>query len=137
MVRTSLLALVAPLALVATAFSADTASAADRFAVTGIENKSTHTIRYQYKWGNGSWQSATLKPGERRLHWYTYPKANENKSPELDIRFDSEFDPKQKPFFITYKVKRNHAPVHDWAYAHKYVFKNDGNKYYVDLYEEK
>ncbi len=137
MIRLSLLALAAPVALVATMFSPGTAEAANRFAVTGIENKSTHTITYSYKWGNDPWHTATIKPGEQRLHWWTYDKANENHSPDFHVRFDSEFDPKQKPFFISYKLKRSAAPAHDWEDAHKYVFKNDGNKFFVDLYEKK
>lgn len=137
MVRSTLLALVAPAALAVTLFSPGAAEAANRFAVTGIENKSTHTITYQYKWGADPWHTATLKPGETRLHWWTYDKANENKSPDFRVRFDSEFDPKQKPFFIEYKLKRSAAPAHDWEDAHKYVFKNDGNKFFVDLYEKK
>jgi hypothetical protein len=137
MVRSTLLALAAPLALTAAMFSPGTAEAANRFAVTGIENNSTHTITYSYHWGDGAWKTVTLKPGTRELHWWTYSKANENHSPELHVKFDSEFDPQQKPFFITYKLKRSAAPAHDWEDAHKYTFKNDGNKFFVDLYEKK
>ncbi len=122
-------------AIAATMLSPGTTSALNRFAVTGIEDSSTNTITYQYMWGNDPWHNATQKPGEQRLHWHTYAKANENKSPEFHFKFDSEFDPKQKPFFITYKLKKNAAPAHDWEVAHKYVFKNDGNKFFVDLYE--
>ncbi len=137
MFRTTLLALAAPIALAATLFSPNTAEAANRFAVTGIENKSTHTVIYSVKWGDGAWHKVTLKPGERWLHWHTYAKANENKSPSLTIRFDSEFDPNMKPFFIEYALKRSAAPAHDWEDAHKYVFRNDGNKYFIDLKEVK
>jgi len=135
MIRSSLLALAAPIALAATMFSPAKAEAANRFAVTGIENKSTHTVKYQIKWGDGAWHTITLKPGERWLHWHTYSKPNENHSPKLTIRFDSEFDPKQKPFFIEYALKRNAAPAHDWEDAHKYVFRNDGNQFFIDLKE--
>ena len=137
MVRSSLMALVAPVAIAAAMFSPAKAEAANRFAVTGIENKSTQTIKYSYKWGNDAWVTATLKPGEQRLHWLTYGTVNENKSPAFRVRFDSEFDPKQKPIFIEYVLKKNAAPAHDWEDAHKYVFKNDGNQFFVDLYEKK
>jgi hypothetical protein len=137
MIRTSLLALAAPLALAATMFSPAKAEAANRFAVTGIENKTQHTVTYQVKWGDGDWKSITLKPGQRWMHWYTYPKVNDNKSPKLTIKFDSEFDPKQKPIVIEYVLKKNAAPAHDWEDAHKYVFVDDGNKYFIDLKEQK
>ena len=137
MIRSSLLALAAPLAVAATMMNPAPAEAADRFAVLGIENKSTHTITYSYKWGNEAWKSITLKPGARQLHWWTYAKVNDDHSPNFTIRFDSEFDPNQKPIFIEYALKRYAAPAHDWEDAKKYVFRNDGNNLYVDLKEVK
>jgi hypothetical protein len=136
MFRTTLLALAAPLAIAATVFSPSKAEAANRFAVVGIENTTQNTINLQHKWGDGEWKKDVLKPGERKWFWHTYAFAGENKSPRFHVRFDSDLQP-GKLFTINYDLKKNAAPAHDWEDAHKYVFKYDGNRTFIDLYEKK
>ena len=136
MFRSSLLALIAPLAFAGTLFSANTAQAANRFAVVGIENTTQHTIKLQHKWGDGEWKTDVLKPGEKKWFWWTYSVANENKSPRFHVRFDSDMHP-GKLFEIDYDLKKNAAPAHEWENAHKYIFNYDGNKSYIDLYEKR
>ena len=133
MVRSTLLALAAPLALTATMFSPAKAEAANRFAVVGIENTTQNTINLQHKWGDGEWKTDVLKPGDRKWFWWTYSKQNENKSPKFHVRFDSDLQP-GKVFTINYGLKKYSAPAHDWEDANKYVFKFDGNNKFIDLY---
>ncbi|HEY1186430.1 MAG TPA: hypothetical protein VGE74_02185 [Gemmata sp.] len=136
MIRSTLLALVAPVAIAATLFSPAKAEAANRFAVVGIENTTQHTVRLSHKWGDGQWRTDVLKPGERKWFWHTYTVANENKSPRFHVKFDSDLKPGEV-FTINYDLKKNAAPAHDWENAHKYAFKYDGNKTFIDLYEKK
>lgn len=136
MVRSHLLALGAPLAVAAALLTPTNADAANRFAVVGIENTTQHTIRLSHKWGDGEWHTDVLKPGERKRYWHTYAFANENKSPRFHVRFDSDLTP-GRLFTINYDLKKNAAPAHDWADAHKYAFTYDGNRTFIDLIEKK
>ena len=77
-----------------------------------------------------------LKPGEKKWFWWTYDFANEDKSPPFHVRFDSDLKPGEV-FEIGYHLKKNAAPAPDWKYAHKYIFKYDGDRKYIDLYELK
>lgn len=114
--------------------TAQSASASNRYAVTTIENPfSNITITYQYKWGNGQWRSATLYPGQSRWHSWQYRFANENRSPKLYIRFDSDRRA-GVTYFQTYSLVRYAVP--DQASRGKvYRFKFNGPaRQYIDLY---
>jgi hypothetical protein len=132
MLRTMTLALAVPLAL-ATIWDSPKAEAADRFGVVGIENTTRVTIRLQHRWGNGQWSTDVLGPGGRKWYWSEYRVANEDKSPPFHVRFDSDLSPGQ--FYEKYDLKKNRAPDHDWNYAHKYAFKYNGNRSFIELYE--
>ena len=110
--------------------------AANRFAVVGVENGTHVTIRMEHKWGDGSWKLDVLPPGGRKWLWHTYDNPNENRSPRFHLRFDSDLQP-GKRFDINYDLKKRAAPAHDWEDAHKYVFRFDGNRNYIDLYEKR
>jgi hypothetical protein len=136
MIRSSLMALIAPVAIAAGMFAPSKAEAAERYAVVGIENTTKNTINLQHKWGDGKWHTDVLKPGEKKWYWWTYEFANEDKSPPFHVRFDSDLKPGEV-FEIGYHLKKNAAPAPDWKYAHKYIFKYDGDRKYIDLYELK
>lgn len=109
-----------------------TVVAANRFAVVGIENGTHVTIRLQHKWGDGAWRSDVVRPGGRKWFWHEYDRANENRSPRFHVRFDSDLNPGEV-FTINYDLKKNAAPAHEWENAHKYVFRYDGHRKYIDL----
>jgi hypothetical protein len=110
--------------------------AANRFGVVGVENGTHVTIRMHHKWGDdGSWAVDVLQPGARKWFWQTYDRANENRSPKFHVQFDSDLNP-GKLFSINYDLKKNAAPAHEWENAHKYVFKYDGTRNYIDLYQQ-
>jgi hypothetical protein len=111
-----------------------TLAAASRFAVVGVENGTQVTIRLQHKWGDGAWRTDVLRPGARKWFWHEYDRANENRSPAFRVRFDSDLNPGEM-FQINYALKKNAAPAHEWENAHKYVFRYDGNRNYIDLYD--
>ena len=135
MLRKTALTLAIPLTLAATLCGSRTAEAADRFGVVGIENKTRVPIRLQHRWGDGEWRVDLLGPGTRKWYWWEYQAANENRSPPFHVKFDSDLSPGQ--FFEKYDLKKRAAPAHDWDFAHKYVFKYNGNTSFVDLYDQR
>jgi hypothetical protein len=113
----------------------ETADAADRFGVVGIENSTQVTVRLQHRWGDGSWDLDVLSPGGRKWFWSEFQVANQDKTPPFHVRFDSDLSPGK--FVEKYNLKMNQAPDHDWNFSHKYILKYDGNRTFVDLFEEK
>ena len=111
-----------------------TVAAANRFAVVGVENGTQVTIRLQHKWGNGEWRTDVLRPGYKKWFWREDDHANQNSSAPFHVRFDSDLNPGQM-FSINYALKKNASPAHEWANAHKYIFRYDGTRNYIDLYE--
>lgn len=133
MFRRRALVLVGLLAPGTVLFGLRPAEAADRFAVVGIENTTRATIHLQHRWGDGQWSEDVLAPGARKWYWHEYARADENKSPPFNVRFDSDLSPGR--FTEKYHLKKNSAPAHDWNYAHKYVFRYDGNSKFIELFE--
>ncbi|HMF98442.1 MAG TPA: hypothetical protein VKE96_29280 [Vicinamibacterales bacterium] len=131
--QTMRVALVA-LTLAATGLAA-VVGAANRFAVVGVENGTHVTIRMHHRWGDGSWTTDVLQPGGRKWFWQTYDYANENRSDRFHVRFDSDLHPGQM-FTIDYDLKKNAAPAHEWENAHKYIFRYDGSRNFIDLYQQ-
>ena len=112
------------------------ANAADRFGVIGVENSTKVVIRLQHRWGtSGAWASDTLPPGERKWYWWTFTKPNEDKTPQFQVRFDSDLSPGQ--FVENYDLTAYQAPAHEWVNAHKYIFRYDGGGKFIELYDEK
>ena len=111
------------------------AVAADRFAVIGIENSTHVNVRYQHRWGEGNWGNDALAPGERKWYWHEFKFANEDKNPPFHMRFDSDLSP--GTFVEKYHLIGYSAPDHNWDMAHKYIFKYDRSKNFVDLFDER
>ena|SRR5262245_45430982 len=128
-------AVVGLMIFMATDLAATRAQAANRFAVVGVENSTNVTIRLHHKWGDGEWQRDVIPPGGRKLFWWTYAHANDNRSPKFHVRFDSDLHP-GKMFNIDYDLTKRPAPAHDWEDAQKYVFRYDGNRNYIDLHRK-
>lgn len=110
-------------------------TAANRFAVVGVENGTHVAIRMQHKWGDGQWATDVLQPGGKKWFWQTYEHANDNRSPRFHVQFDSDLSP-GRVFNIPYELKKNAAPAHEWENAHRYIFRYDGNTNYIDLREQ-
>jgi hypothetical protein len=109
--------------------------AADRFGVVGIENATHVTVRFQHKWGDRSWNEDVLAPGQRKWFSWQYTHANEDRSPPFHVKFDSDLSPGK--FFEGYHLEAYRAPDHGWDFAHKYIFKYDRTKNFIDLFDEK
>ena len=111
------------------------AAAADRFAVIGIENATHVTVRYQHRWGEGGWGEDVLAPGQKKWYWHEFKFANEDKNPPFHMKFDSDLSPGQ--FWEKYHLIAYRAPDHSWDFSHKYIFKYDRSKNFIDLFDEK
>lgn len=75
--------------MVVAALTASAATArAGEFAMITIENGTTSTIPYQFRWGSdGEWEDHTLYPGEYANH--AYPLDDDGNAPTPYIRFDN------------------------------------------------
>lgn len=78
-------------ALLLSAIAAAPAQAGTKYALTCIGSETGYTINYQYRWGNnGSWQTASVKPGAWKNHRYNYKYEGENSAPQLQVRYDDD-----------------------------------------------
>jgi hypothetical protein len=110
------------------------AQAADRYAMTCIENKTNITLRYRVKWGNGGWTSWSVAPGRRVSHWYEYPRGKEGRSPPLYINFDDDLSGKVKSREYRLESYRSPQTTDCIRYGREYQFRFDGSaRKFIDL----
>ena len=110
------------------------AEAADRYAMTCLENKTSVTLNYSYRWGDdGQWKKHSLSPGSRTAHAWPYTKDKVGYSPDLVVKFDDNLSGLTKWRDKTLQSYR--APQEtDCRYGKKYHFHYDGSaKKYIDL----
>jgi hypothetical protein len=116
------------------AFVTSQAVASSRFAMSCIENKTDITINYSFKWGDGSWKSYSLEPGERISHTWEYERGHEGYSPNLYVTFDDDLSGGVKK--RSYVLERYGAPQKTdcKSYGKEYRFVYDGSaKKFIDL----
>lgn len=77
-------------ALLSTALIAQASSEDDFYDLVCIYNQTNVTINFRYRWGNGSWTTTQVQPGYMQSIWWEYDYPNEDWSPKLTIRFDSD-----------------------------------------------
>lgn len=135
MTRTRILALATTLALAATLCNTPRAEAVDRFGVVGIENATQVTIRLNHRWGDAQWTLDVLAPGQRKWYWWTFSRPNEDRTPPFHVQFDSDLSPGK--FVEKYDLRPYQASAHEWENAHKYIFRYDSGKKFIELYDEK
>ena len=66
------------------------ASAVDRYDGVAITNRTGVTVTYSVRWGDGPWQTGSVRPGGVITHYWSYKKPNVRDSPRLQIRFDAD-----------------------------------------------
>lgn len=118
--------LIAPMLL-----GAPSTDAADRFAMTCIENRTRITLNYSVRWGSGSWSRASVGPGRRISHTY---RLRDGGAPTLYIRFDDDLSG-----MVTqreYRLESYSSPqtTDCIRYGREYQFRYDGSaKKFIDL----
>ena len=112
------------------------ASAIDRFAGVTINNSLGLRINYQVKWGDGSWQQRSIGPNGSRSEWFRYKRPGQNRSPRLQIRFDSDMS--GETHNVVYDLKKYASPDRDSKSFKQYIFRTDGTQgRYIDLKRKK
>jgi hypothetical protein len=122
-----------PLGLALLLITTQAVVAADRYGVVSLVNETQTPINYQFRVGDGSWQSRKIMPGEKYWFAHEYERANERRSPAFRVRFDSDLRNGQR-FNIEYKLDRRPAIGQGYDYGKKYAFRYDGgDRRYIDL----
>jgi hypothetical protein len=107
--------------------------ALNRFGVVCVTNKTDLIVPYRYKEFDGVWHIDSLRPGWQKSFVHKYNSPNENRSPELDIQFDSDLRA-QKIFNVKYKLPRLAAPGDGCKEGAQYQFQYDsGERSFIDL----
>ncbi len=130
--KTTYLAAVAVLAL--SSLGANKAEAADTVALTRIVNTSSMTIGFEYRFGNGPWQSVRLNPGGDWLMWanFTYPGSYSHDT--IQIRFDNDLRPGYDNY-QTFLPMVRYAPYANANLAQTYYFTYSGpNRQFLGMF---
>jgi hypothetical protein len=126
--------IVTGLSVLVTAILLPTAAhAVFRYGVACVKNHTEHIVFYQYKEADGTWHGGSLRPGWETSFAHKYSRPNEDRSPELDIKFDSDLTA-QRQFTTTYKLPRRAAVGDSCKEGAQYAFQYDGgNRRFIDL----
>ncbi|CAN7440801.1 hypothetical protein LJR220_003977 [Bradyrhizobium sp. LjRoot220] len=111
------------------------AEAADRFAMTCLENKTSITLRYKTRWGaNDQWESSSISPGSRTSHTWEYGQGKVGQSPTLYLKFDDDLSGKAKWRDKALESYRSPQKTDCHRYGKEYHFHYDGSaRKYIDL----
>jgi hypothetical protein len=122
------------LGVAVSAIGTTTAQAANRFAVVCVHNKTTVPINFQVKWADvNRWDENKLSPGSSMWFSHKYDKQNENKSPRLLVRFDSDLK-QNRQYQIEYKLERRAAAGQTCSEGKPYAFEFEpANRNFIDL----
>jgi hypothetical protein len=109
------------------------ALATNRFSVITITNETDMNIALQWRWSSPEWKQATISPRGRRMWSHKYDKPNENRSPDFQVRFDS--DGRSGSRYTESETLRGYAaPEANFDLGRQYVFRYDGpSKRYIKL----
>jgi hypothetical protein len=110
------------------------AGAANRYGVVCLHNETKAMVSLRVKWDDvGNWQEYTLRPGWNRSFSHRYDKQNENKSPKLVVKFDSDVR-SGKRYNMEYQLPRRAAAGNSCAEGNQYYFVYEGsNRNFIDL----
>jgi hypothetical protein len=101
------------------------------YGIVTVHNQTSSTIHYGSRIGDGDWEQQTLEPGRYWYYWNKYSYANENRSPILEVRFDSDMS--DGISWRQYSLKRYNAAYVDASFGRHYDFKDRGGDQ-IDLY---
>lgn len=114
------LAAVIVLGLASVLVSAKPAQAqSSSYAVLCIENNTGMKINYLYRWGSGSWNSASLNAGTVDTHSWKYGSGGAY-SPNFEIKFDADLT--SRTYFRAYDLDRYQSPNQSCRWGKSYAF---------------
>lgn len=83
--------------MVALSFAAGMVSAVpalakgSRMALACIGTKTGDTVYFAYRWGeDANWTEVSIAPGKWQVMSWRYARPNENRSPQLQVRYDDD-----------------------------------------------
>jgi hypothetical protein len=118
--------------LASIAFTSGAAHAANRYGVACVFNKTNIPINFQAEVGEGQWEQYRLGPGESRWFAHKYEQQNQDHSPPLRVKFDSDLS--QSRFNIEYKLPRRAAEGDTCGEGKPYGFQYEpNNRNFIDL----
>lgn len=111
------------------------AEAADRFAMTCVENKTSITLNYKTRWGKeGQWKSHSISPGNRTSHTWEYDEGSVGRSPNLYVNFDDNLSNRTTRREYVLDSYRSPQQTGCTRYGKEYRFRYDGSaKQFIDL----
>ncbi len=63
----------------------------NEFALACISSDTGDTVYFAYRWGTrGEWTEVTADPDQWRMLMWNYDRANANRSPQLQVRYDDD-----------------------------------------------
>jgi hypothetical protein len=120
------------LGLVGSTLGLTTAQAAKRYGVVCVYNRTNVPINFQTKVGDGQWEQYTLEPNGNRFFWHEYQHQNENRSPPLLVRFDSDLT--KARYNLEYRLERRAAEGNSCGEGKPYAFEYEpNNRNFIDL----
>jgi hypothetical protein len=120
------------LGFVASTLGFTAAHAADRYGVACVLNKTNVHVNFQAKVGDAGWEQFSVEPGGNRFFWHKYEHQNEDKSPTLLVRFDSDLT--QARYNLEYRLERRAAEGNSCAEGKPYAFEYEPhNRNFIDL----
>ncbi len=120
------------LGVVASSLGLTAAQAADRYGVACVHNRTNVHVNFQAKVGDAGWEQFALEPGGNRFFWHKYEHQNEDRSPTLLVRFDSDLS--QARYNLEYKLERRAAEGNSCAEGKQYAFEYEPqNRNFIDL----
>ncbi len=109
MSRFSALLLTSAVALSSTVLISSPAKAVERYGLVCIYNPTQLNITYLTHRGKGNFTSTTLGPEQSEMHWWEFKYANQDSTPRLYIKFDSQVGSQQ--FDIRYQLPVGAVPT--------------------------
>lgn len=104
----------------------------NRYAVVCLFNNTDLPINYQYKWGNGSWESDTLDAGYNMTHSWKYARGLVS-SPKFTVKFDADLT--DSNYYEVYSLERYQATNKSCDEGKIYNFEFADSRY-INLYSD-
>ncbi len=102
----------------------------NRYAAVCLVNNTDLSINYEYKWGNGNWQSDTLYAGYQMTHTWKYARGSAS-SPKFTVKFDADLT--KAAYYDVHSLERYRATNKSCDEGKIYNFEFADSRY-IDLY---
>jgi hypothetical protein len=104
-----------------------------QYGIVTIHNKTSVTINFASRIGDGAWHQEKLQAGHYRYFYHRYAQGGSRTSPRLHVRFDSDLGPgvTMRGYFL--KRKSAAWPNPDYGRHYNFKYSSDGQ---IDIFSE-